>query len=151
MQLDHSNLTKTQSRLIPVLLIIITAIIGVYALKITRPVTMPLAFAFFITVLVHPMQDWLEQRLPRWLSLSIVMLVLLAVLALFAGAIELSLELIEPQLPRYADQSPATSTVDSFVVAKLWITSGPDRPGQWNSIPGVSAVDWGRSFCSDSV
>jgi AI-2 transport protein TqsA len=105
MQLDHSNLTKTQSRLIPVLLIIITAIIGVYALKITRPVTMPLAFAFFITVLVHPMQDWLEQRLPRWLSLSIVMLVLLAILALFAGAIELSLELIEPQLPRYADQT----------------------------------------------
>jgi AI-2 transport protein TqsA len=104
MQLDHSNLTKAQSRLVPVLLIFITAMLGIYALKITRPVTMPLAFAFFIAVLVNPIQQWLERRLPRWLSLGIVMVMLLAVLAMFAGAIELSLELIEPQLPQYADQ-----------------------------------------------
>lgn len=104
MQLERSNLTKTQGRLVPVLLILITAIMGVYALKLTRPVTMPLAFAFFIAVLVNPMQQWLERRLPRWLSLGMVLVMLLAVLAVFAGAIELSLELVEPQLPEYTDQ-----------------------------------------------
>jgi AI-2 transport protein TqsA len=102
---EHSNLTNAHRRLIPVLLIIITALLGVYALKISRPVTMPLAFAFFIAVLVNPLQHRLEKHLPRWLSLVIVMLVLAGVLAIFAGAIELSLELIEPQLPQYANQA----------------------------------------------
>jgi predicted PurR-regulated permease PerM len=105
MHFDESTLTKAQSRLVPILLIIITVILGVYALKATRPVTMPLAFAFFISVLVHPLQTWLDRRVPRWLSLVLVLLVLAGVLGLFAGAIELSLELIEPQLPQYAEQT----------------------------------------------
>ncbi len=105
MQLDHSNLTKAQGRLIPVLLIIITSLLVIYALKISRPVTMPVAFAFFIAVLVNPLQNWLEQRLPRWLSLAILIVLLAGVLALFWGALELSLELIEPQIPQYADQA----------------------------------------------
>lgn len=105
MQLDRRTLDREAHRLVPVLLIIITALLSVYALQLTRPVTLPLAFAFFIAILVNPLQTWLEQRLPRWLSLCLVLLVLAGILGIFAGAIELSLELLEPQLPSYADQA----------------------------------------------
>jgi len=110
---------------VPVLLILITAMAGIYALKVTRPVTMPLAFAFFIAVLVNPLQQWLERRFPRWLSLGVVMVMLVAVLAIFAGAIELSLELIEPQLPQYADQ------VQQFwQSARIWLQNHGLPAGQ---------------------
>lgn len=105
MQFDHSNLTKAQSRLIPVLLIIITAILSIRALQVARPVLMPVAIAFFIAVLVNPLQTWLEDRLPRWLSLGIILLVIAVILSIFAGMIELSLELIEPKVPEYTEQA----------------------------------------------
>ena len=117
----------------------------------TRPVTMPVAFAFFIAVLVNPMQHWLEQRLPRWLSLGIVMAMLLAVLAIFAGAIELSLELIEPQIPQYADQ--AQQFLQS---ARTWLQNHglPHRaewPGECCSISGISAGCWWGQVSVDGL
>ena len=53
---------------------------------------------------MHPLQAGLERRLPKWLSLTLVLLVLAAVVGVFVGAVELSLELIEPQIPQYTDQ-----------------------------------------------
>ncbi|MGF1459753.1 MAG: AI-2E family transporter [Leptolyngbyaceae cyanobacterium] len=105
MPIDRTQLTQAQSKLIPVSLMIMAVILMVRALQLTRPFTMPLAFAFFIAVLVNPLQRWLDQRLPRWLSLIIVLLLLGSILALFAGVIELSLELIEPQVPQYIEQA----------------------------------------------
>ncbi|MGP1385872.1 MAG: AI-2E family transporter [Thainema sp.] len=88
----------------PVFLAIITTILVIAALKYTRPITMPLAFAFFITVLVHPLQRWLNRYVPRWLSLIIVLAVLAGILGLAVGALSLSAEIIEPKLPGYLDQ-----------------------------------------------
>lgn len=88
----------------PVFLAIITTILVVAALKYTRPITMPLAFAFFITVLVHPLQRWLSRYVPRWFSLIIVLAVLAGVLGLAIGALSLSAEIIEPKLPEYLNQ-----------------------------------------------
>ncbi|MEB3213495.1 MAG: AI-2E family transporter, partial [Leptolyngbyaceae bacterium] len=105
MQLDKNTLKTARSGLIPVLLIIITVLLCVYALKITRPVTMPLAFAFFIAVLVNPLQNWLQRRLPKSVSLIVVLLLLAGILGIFAGAVELSLELIEPKVPQYMDRA----------------------------------------------
>jgi len=127
MQLDRTSVNKEASRLVPVLLVIITSLLVIYALKITRPVTMPLAFAFFIAVLVHPLQTWLENRLPKWLSMVLVLLLLAGIVGLFAWAIELSLDLLEPQLPRYADQAQQlTETV------RTWLQNHGLPPGQFN-------------------
>lgn len=104
MQLDRSRLTQAQSRLVPVLLIIIAVILSVQALKATRPVTMPIAFAFFIAVLAEPLQTWLERRLPKWVAMLGVLLVVAGIVGIFFGAVELSLELLEPKLPQYADR-----------------------------------------------
>lgn len=127
MQIDRATVHREAGRLVPVLLTIITTLLVIYALKITRPVTMPLAFSFFIAVLVHPLQSWLEHRLPKWLSLLIVLLLLAGILGIFAGAIELSLELIEPQLPRYADQ--AQQLMQS---GQSWLQNHGLPPGQLN-------------------
>ena len=86
------------------LMAIIATILVVAALQATRPISMPLAFAFFIAVLVHPLQSWLECRLPRWLSLILVLLLLLAFLGVAVGALTLSAEIIEPKIPRYLDR-----------------------------------------------
>ncbi|PSN11452.1 AI-2E family transporter, partial [filamentous cyanobacterium CCT1] len=69
MTTDRPSLNQIQSRLVPILLIIIAVLLCVQALRITRPVTMPIAFAFFIAVLAHPMQAWLERYVPKWLAM----------------------------------------------------------------------------------
>lgn len=95
---------QTPKKTIPILLVIIATILIVAALKATYAITMPLAFAFFIAVLVHPLQRWLNHYLPRWLSLLIVMLALAAVVGLAISALELSAEIIEPKAPEYLDR-----------------------------------------------
>lgn len=55
-------------------------------------------------VLVHPLQRRLERHLPKWLSLILVLLLLLAILGLAGGALSLSAEIIEPKLPEYLDR-----------------------------------------------
>jgi len=104
MQIDRSRLTQAQSRLIPILLIIIAVILSIHALKATRPVTMPIAFAFFIAVLAEPLQRGLERYIPKWAAMLGVLLVVAGTVGLIFGAFELSLELLEPRLPQYADR-----------------------------------------------
>lgn len=86
------------------LMAIIATILVVAALQATRSISMPLAFAFFIAILVYPLQAWLERRLPRWLSLILVLLLLLAFLGVAVGALTLSAEIIEPKVPEYLDR-----------------------------------------------
>lgn len=95
---------RSRTKLILVLLSIIAIISIVASLRATRAVSMPLAFTFLIAILVNPLQIWLERRLPRWLSLTIVLSAIAAVLGLLIGAIDLSLELIEPKVPGYIDR-----------------------------------------------
>jgi predicted PurR-regulated permease PerM len=87
-----------------ILMAIIATILVVAALKATRPISIPLAFAFFIVVLVHPLQNRLERHLPRWLSLILILLLLMAIAALAGGALSLSAEIIEPKVPEYLDR-----------------------------------------------
>ena len=87
-----------------ILIAIIASILVVAALKATQPISMPLAFAFFITILVHPLQRRLEKRLPRWLSLILVLLLLGAIVGIAIAALSLSEEIIEPKVPQYLDR-----------------------------------------------
>ena len=87
-----------------ILMAVIASILVVAALKATRSISIPLAFAFFIAILVHPLQSRLERRLPRWLSLILVLLLLCAIAGIAVGALSLSAEIIEPKVPEYLDR-----------------------------------------------
>ena len=95
---------QLSNRTTQILMAIIASILVVAALKATKPISMPLAFAFFITILVHPLQQRLEKRLPRWLSLILVLLLLCGIVGLAVGVLSLSEEIIEPKVPQYLDR-----------------------------------------------
>jgi predicted PurR-regulated permease PerM len=71
----------------------------------TYVVTMPTAFAFFLAMLVLPVQRWANNRLPgrmRWLSLLLAVLVMVLVLALGGALIYLSITLVAAKWSVYA-------------------------------------------------
>ena len=95
---------QLSSKVTQILMAVIATILVMAALRATQPISMPLAFAFFITILVHPLQSRLEKRLPRWLSLILVLLLLCAIVGVAVGALSLSGEIIEPKVPEYLDR-----------------------------------------------
>lgn len=76
-------------------------IAAVAALRETRWVTMPLGVAMVLVALAWPFQRRLEARLPRGLSLGITLLVILAVLAVFVGALLLCVNAIASEASAY--------------------------------------------------
>ena len=89
------------------LLGVIAAILIAAALKASAPVTMPLAFAYFLAVLVYPMQVWLGDRLPErlhGLAVLLTMLAVLGVLALGIGLLVFALQLVVSGAPEHIDQ-----------------------------------------------
>ncbi|GAB4238489.1 MAG: AI-2E family transporter [Elainellaceae cyanobacterium] len=95
---------QLSSKTTQTLMAVIAVILVIAALKATQPISVPLAFAFFIAVLVHPLQSWLERYVPHWLALVLVLLLLAGVIGLAIGTLLLSAEIIEPQLPQYLDR-----------------------------------------------
>ena len=69
------------------LLAILALIAG---LRASYPVSMPMLFAALIVGALSPMKMWLEQWLPPWASLALVMLTLLVILLGFGSAIYIS-------------------------------------------------------------
>ena len=92
------------NKITQILMAIIACILVIAALKATKPISMPLAFAFFIAILVHPLQQRLVKKMPRWLSLILVLLLLCAIVSLAVGALSLSAEIIEPKVPQYLER-----------------------------------------------
>jgi AI-2 transport protein TqsA len=89
------------------LLAVIAVILGAAALRASAVVAMPLAFAFFVAVLVHPVEEFLAARLPtglRWLSLVASMLLVVSVLALAVMLISITVTPVIAGLPGYLEQ-----------------------------------------------
>jgi AI-2 transport protein TqsA len=89
------------------LLAVIAVILGAAALRASAVVTMPLAFAFFVAVLVHPIQRRLSAGLPSWLgwlSVLVTMLFVVGVLAVAIGLVWFSLPPVASRAPEYLDQ-----------------------------------------------
>ncbi len=86
------------------LLAVIAVVAGFAALKVTQPVTLPLAFAVVLLLFFRPLQVWLEARLPRWAGPLLIMLIVLGLLALAALAVSYSVSIIAPEVPRYAEE-----------------------------------------------
>lgn len=69
------------------LLALIAAVAVVWFLKASQPVTMPLAFALFLTVLLDPVRERLARHMPSPAAVGLTFLLALAGLALFVGAV----------------------------------------------------------------
>ena len=99
--------TRTTSKVMVGLLSVIAVILTAWALKASAVVTMPLTFAFFVAILVHPIERALAVRLPRWLQwLGVIcaMLTVLGTLVLALALVALALEPVVARAPQYADQ-----------------------------------------------
>ena len=89
------------------LLVTVTLVIVGWALRATYPVTMPLVLAFFLAVLVFPVQAWIVHRVPhamRWLGPAASLLLVIAVLGGGAALVIWSLSRAAGRLPHYQDQ-----------------------------------------------
>lgn len=87
-----------------ILLTLITVILVGWALKATYVVTMPLTLAFFVTLILLPLQSRLNAWLPRplrWLSIVVCMSVLLSVLGVLVASVWFSLSMILAKAPTY--------------------------------------------------
>ena len=68
---------------------------------------MPLAFAYFLAVVVYPMQLWLAERLPdrvQGVSVLLTMLAVVGVLALALALLALALQLMVSGAPEHLDR-----------------------------------------------
>jgi len=89
------------------LLAVIAVILVAAALRASAPVTLPLAFAYFLAVVVYPMQLWLAERLPdrvQGVSVLLTMLAVVGVLALALALLALALQLMVSGAPEHLDR-----------------------------------------------
>jgi predicted PurR-regulated permease PerM len=106
---ESSGRADVSRRIIIGLLVVIAVILVGYTLKIAKFVLMPLFFAFFMVMLIYPVQVWLNRSLPGklgWfrtvLGLLLVILIVVAALAICVGAIWLSVKMMMDRLPQYS-------------------------------------------------
>lgn len=67
-----------------------------------RGILAPLALALLLTIAALPMTEWLEaRRVPRWLSVTLVLLLVLGVLLGLAGLLASQVVALAAELPRY--------------------------------------------------
>lgn len=90
-----------------VLLAVIAVIAVVWFLRISFAVSMPVAAAIYLAMLVAPVQRWIDRRVPGWLrwlgAVAGVLLIIFALIA-FLGAIGLAGTLASEKLPQYGEQ-----------------------------------------------
>jgi predicted PurR-regulated permease PerM len=80
------------------MLAVVTVILCAWALRVTMPVSLPLAFALLAKAAVWPLKQRLERWMPPWASLTLSAAALLVTIALFALALYLSAAEVLAQL-----------------------------------------------------
>jgi AI-2 transport protein TqsA len=102
-----SDSARPTSKVVVGLLSVIAVILTAGALKASAVVTMPLAFAFFVAILVHPIERALAARLParlEWLGVICAMLAVVGTLVIALALVAVALEPVVARAPQYADQ-----------------------------------------------
>ena len=97
---------RSTSKAVVGLLSVIAVILSAWALKASAVVTMPLAFAFFVAILVHPIERSLAARLPDklgWLGVACAMLAVVGTLALAVALLSFTLAPVLERAPQYGD------------------------------------------------
>ncbi|PKN75195.1 MAG: AI-2E family transporter [Candidatus Cloacimonetes bacterium HGW-Cloacimonetes-2] len=89
-------------RWIRILLIIIAVPVIVLILKTLATVFIPLLFAVFISFVFAPMRTWLAKRkVPLWINIGLMVLVILVVFALVGGLVYAAVVGFIQQMPKY--------------------------------------------------
>lgn len=102
---------RTLRHLVTVLVVLFVAA----ALKATKPVTMPLAFALFTVVLFWPLYRRLDRRVPTGVALVLTLLAVLAVLGAFVGAIWFTVDEVIEGSSQYREEfASLRASVSSF-------------------------------------
>jgi predicted PurR-regulated permease PerM len=84
---DSGATAASRGPVVTRLLAVIAVILVLEALRIARPVVLPLVAAVFVLMVAWPLEPWLERRAPRWVALGATFLVVLGALALFLAAL----------------------------------------------------------------
>lgn len=116
------------------LLLVIAVILGVAALYAARAFFIPVAVGVFLAVLLWPIQHALTRRMPRWLATTVVVLVVLAALAVLAGAVWYTADTI---IDRF-NASEATLT-DYYRSARQWLVERGVYAGWLPEVQQMSA------------
>ncbi len=90
--------------------LVVAAVLAGAALKATHTISVPFTFAFFVTLLVHPVQRTLCSRLPKrlhWLGTAAALMVMLVALALVGGTLALAVGAAVRELPEHVDEVEA--------------------------------------------
>jgi len=86
------------------LLAVIAFVLVVWALRASAIITMPVAFALFLTIVCLPVQRRFEKVLPHWLSVVGVLLMLVGILAALGGVAFFAIRQVSERGPEYADR-----------------------------------------------
>lgn len=86
------------------LLAVIMVVLVLGALHVSQAVTLPVAFAAVLAVLFRPLQRRLEVYVPRWGSITLVILILLLFLGLIAAGIWYGVSAVAEEWPRYRER-----------------------------------------------
>ncbi|MFD1378686.1 AI-2E family transporter [Fodinicurvata halophila] len=89
------------ARLVQWSIIFGAATLFIFVLYLSRPVTLPLAFALFLMAIVWPIQQKLDKRFPRWVGFVTCVLVLVIAFGAFFGLLALGVLLIGDGIGEY--------------------------------------------------
>ena len=87
------------------MLAVIATVLVFWALKATRPVTLPPVFGTVLLLFFRPLQKRLNARLPNWVSIVTIVLITLAFLAVLGGLLYYSATVVAPEVPQYAERA----------------------------------------------
>ncbi|MEZ4373247.1 MAG: AI-2E family transporter [Polyangiaceae bacterium] len=86
-----------------ILLIGAALVVVIAGLKQSQPLLVPLVFAAFLSAMAAPFVFWLERRLPAWLSVTVVVLLMLGVLVLVGAVVGTSVNQFVAAAPGYEE------------------------------------------------
>ena len=101
------------------LLALIATILSFWALKALQPVALPLAYALFFVILFWPLQRRLERVVPRAAAVAVSFVALLAVFAVFVGAVWLAVDEVLEGASGYREEWAALRAQAEALVGQL--------------------------------
>lgn len=87
-----------------------SAVVVLGGMRAAQGIIGPILLAFVIAIAVHPVQAWLRTRTPRWLALTLTVLVTYTILTAFAAALALSVLRFADQVGQYQSELNALAT-----------------------------------------
>lgn len=121
----RSSENKIRNRLLAIIMVLIVT----WGLKVSAPVTLPLAIAMFLVAVFWPLQHRLERNVPRGLAAALTLLSFLLVIAGLVAAVWYAVEVVSQKWPQYEGQFQALIRSLEGRMQRLGISSGESGAG----------------------